>query len=60
MTQTLTSRFAPGHVHNGDALVTRRPCGHLRHVGPCPSCQRVQLTRWNAQLAEASRAGRGR
>jgi hypothetical protein len=37
-----------------------RPCGHVRHVGPCPSCQRAQLARWRAQLEQASRAGRNR
>lgn len=25
-------------------------CGHSRHVGTCPECQRVQLARWRAQL----------
>jgi hypothetical protein len=60
MTPTLTGPFVPGHADSPVALVTKRSCGHVRHVGPCPSCQRAQLTRWNAQLAEASRAGRGR
>jgi hypothetical protein len=38
-------------------------CGHTRHVGTCPACQRTQLARWHAQLTEAidradvSRAG---
>jgi hypothetical protein len=26
-------------------------CGHLRHVGTCPDCQRAQLARWQRQLA---------
>ena len=37
-----------------------KPCGHRRHVGPCPSCQRAQLGRWYLQLAQAARAGRAR
>jgi hypothetical protein len=28
-------------------------CGHARHIGTCPACQRLQLARWQAQLAEA-------
>jgi len=31
-----------------------RRCGHTRHVGTCPECQRAQLARWRAQLIEAS------
>lgn len=30
---------------------TEGPCGHTRHVGTCPTCQRVQLARWREQLA---------
>jgi len=29
-------------------------CGHARHVGTCPECQRTQLARWRSQLEEAS------
>jgi hypothetical protein len=29
-------------------------CGHTRHVGTCPDCQRAQLARWRGQLAEAT------
>jgi hypothetical protein len=29
-------------------------CGHARHVGACPACQRAQLTRWRQQLAHAT------
>jgi hypothetical protein len=29
-------------------------CGHARHVGTCPHCQRTQLARWRAQLQEAT------
>jgi hypothetical protein len=32
------------------------PCGHARHVGTCPTCQRVQLARWRRQLAHADAA----
>lgn len=30
-----------------------KPCGHDRHVGTCPACQRAQLARWSFQLAAA-------
>jgi hypothetical protein len=33
-------------------------CGHTRHVGTCPACQRAQLARWDAQLIAASNAAR--
>jgi hypothetical protein len=32
------------------SLRAPKPCGHDRHVGPCPACQRAQLARWNSQL----------
>jgi hypothetical protein len=28
-------------------------CGHAKHVGSCPTCQRAQLARWRAQLLQA-------
>ena len=28
-----------------------KPCGHIRHAGACPHCQRAQLARWQRQLA---------
>ena len=34
-----------------------RPCGHARHVGTCPDCQRTQLARWRAQLINAQQVG---
>ena len=33
-------------------------CGHTRHVGTCPDCQRAQLARWRGQLAEATESVR--
>jgi len=30
-----------------------RQCGHDRHVGPCPACQRAARVRSQAQLAAA-------
>jgi hypothetical protein len=30
-----------------------KSCGHPRHVGSCPACQRAQLERWSLQLANA-------
>jgi hypothetical protein len=32
-------------------LSAPKPCGHDRHVGPCPACQRAQLARWRSELA---------
>jgi hypothetical protein len=32
-------------------------CGHTRHVGTCPACQRAQLARWRAQLLQARDIG---
>jgi hypothetical protein len=29
------------------------PCGHTRHLGTCPTCQREQLERWREQLEHA-------
>ena len=33
-----------------------KQCGHQRHVGTCPVCQRMQLAKWQAQLAQAGTA----
>jgi hypothetical protein len=30
-----------------------KSCGHPRHIGSCPACQRAQLERWSLQLANA-------
>lgn len=38
------------HTHSAHAA---KLCGHVRHVGTCAECQRAQLTRWGAQLAQA-------
>ena len=35
---------------------TQTTCGHTRHIGTCPTCQRVQLTRWRQQLTHANGA----
>ena len=35
-----------------------KPCGHHRHVGWCSTCQRIQLARWSAQLAQVRPARR--
>lgn len=35
----------------GASVRPSTPCGHDRHVGSCPACQRAQLARWRAQLA---------
>jgi hypothetical protein len=60
MAQTLTARTVPSHRHQNGVLMGHRSCGHVSHVGACPSCQRAQLARWDAQLAEASRGWRNR
>jgi len=31
-----------------------KACGHTAHVGTCPSCQRAQLAKWQAQLAQVA------
>jgi hypothetical protein len=45
-----------GYSTSNDRLA-QKPCGHERHVGTCPSCQRGQLAKWDAQLAQASGFG---
>lgn len=35
---------------NAPVSAAERSCGHSRHVGTCPPCQRAQLTRWTEQL----------
>ena len=42
------------------SAIRQKPCGHARHVGWCPACQRAELGRWDAQLAQSSRMGRAR
>jgi hypothetical protein len=37
-----------------------KPCGHTDHHGTCPGCQRAQLAKWAAQLAQATREENGR
>jgi hypothetical protein len=36
---------------SNSAVRPSKPCGHDRHVGTCPACQRAQLARWRSQLA---------
>jgi hypothetical protein len=55
VTKTKSSRACARARGNGGA----RPCGHVRHVGICAVCQRAQLARWSAQVADALEA-RGR
>ena len=56
MSQTVDAEAFRTHPHER-ALPAPRQCGHARHVGTCPSCQRAQLARWNAQLAAITRPG---
>jgi hypothetical protein len=58
MAQTLAGDPLPRHRNRNGVPTGQRSCGHVRHVGACPSCQRAQLARWDAQLAEASRGWR--
>jgi hypothetical protein len=58
MTHTLTLDPLPRRSGRNALLTGSRSCGHVHHVGICPSCQRAQLARWGAQLAEASRGGK--
>ena len=44
------------HTHSAHA---QKRCGHARHVGTCPECQRAQLNRWSVQLAQAQPARYG-
>jgi hypothetical protein len=60
MAQTLTAHPFPSDRQRSGALTRPGSCAHVRHVGACPSCQRAQLARWDAQLAEASRRWRNR
>lgn len=39
-------------VRNGNA-----GCGHTRHIGSCPFCQRTRAARYVRQLADATVAG---
>jgi hypothetical protein len=31
-----------------------KACGHTAHVGTCSACQRAQLAKWRAQLAQVA------
>jgi hypothetical protein len=31
-----------------------KACGHTAHVGTCAACQRAQLAKWQAQLAQVA------
>jgi hypothetical protein len=43
---------------SADQHTAAKRCGHKRHVGTCPHCQRAQLARWRSQLIECT-AGDG-
>ena len=51
-----TSAFA---ARRGSARVklakADKACGHIAHVGTCSVCQRTQLAKWRAQLAQVAR-----
>jgi hypothetical protein len=53
-----------GAPHLAQPHRTEESCGHTRHVGTCPSCQRAQLARWREQLGHdndaESACGKGR
>jgi hypothetical protein len=60
MAHTLVIPFGGAHRDVGSSLISPRSCGHPRHVGVCPSCQRAQLARWASQLADVSRTSMNR
>jgi hypothetical protein len=68
MAQTLSARVFAADRHDRvlhtdldiRTLQTERPCGHKRHFGPCPACQRAQLARWDVQLDQVSVEGQDR
>jgi len=39
----------------GQAGQSAKACGHTAHVGTCAACQRAQLAKWRAQLAQVAR-----
>lgn len=43
-----------GHASRQANNPENRPCGHVHHHGSCPDCQRIQIDRWNVQLADAA------
>jgi hypothetical protein len=51
-TRLQTANLTVDSARNGRP--PRRACGHARHIGTCPCCQRVQLAKWDTQLAQAS------
>ncbi|HZU39779.1 MAG TPA: hypothetical protein VE992_01935 [Solirubrobacteraceae bacterium] len=55
--------FTRAAVHTVSEEPTAHPpgkavCGHTRHVGTCPCCQRAQLARWRAQREAAEALAR--
>ena len=55
MLRTFTSvaaRAASARVQQGHGA---KACGHIAHVGTCSVCQRAQLAKWRAQLAQVAR-----
>jgi hypothetical protein len=53
MAHTFRSPLVPAHPLRW-AHGVEKSCQHAHHVGPCASCQRAQLARWHAQLAQAT------
>jgi hypothetical protein len=51
-TQAHAASAANVRLHLGSAA---KACGHTAHVGTCAACQRAQLAKWNAQLAQVAR-----
>jgi hypothetical protein len=54
MASCSTEKFEP----RGESQTVRvtKQCGHEGHVGTCAVCQRMQLAKWQAQLAQATTA----
>ena len=47
-----TSASAPAAPVRVPLEHSAKACGHTAHVGTCPACQRAQLAKWRAQLAQ--------
>ncbi len=46
---------APAATVRGHLGQSAKACGHTAHVGTCAACQRAQLAKWSAQLAQVAR-----
>ena len=54
MLRTPAPAVAPAATR-GQLGQSAKACGHAAHVGTCSACQRHQLAKWRAQLAQVAR-----